>query len=510
LTAHEMARASDADLLRLFDELPDETEWDNPKQRWSKGFSRGGGAIQLSHEFRQLARQAPARVIGLSHRFRPRRHEHYAGAAVEGLAETEMQTSELISLIDTLDQRGFSSGAFRNAVALALERRGKRDRGLPDAILLRLAGWLVNHADPPPTTKQDEKQQNDEHSGGPVLFADGSVSVPPDRGYIMQALAAGYLARQTPDLENWARVIESRLAHERHPAVWAMTLRYMPMLFNGDRQRATSLYDAVIRCCPAVLTHAVALLAIAHVIGRVKPKARVQDWLEKLRVEDAAICRQAYGELLVLCYHYHRDSWSDSQIRQHLAESNNVTILRGLAYAASYLWRNRDCQPIATEILCRLAVYNEVSIQRAVAAVFRVNQENLDLNLDMRRVIEAACTAPPILLEASLSLVEILVPYTGIEPALVAKVCQEVLKAAGPRISRIADSLSMLAETVTNIALTLHRQVGYREVGLALFEQLLTLNVQEARYALEILDRNPIQATPLVSRRRRRPRSRPR
>jgi hypothetical protein len=165
----------------------------------------------------------------------------------------------------------------------------------------------------------------------------------------------------------------------------------------------------------------------------------------------------SFGELLVLCCHYHEHSWSESQIRRHLTDSSDVAILRGLAYAASYLWCNRDCQPIATEILCRLAVYSEVSVQRAVAAAFRVNQENLDLNLHMRRAIEAACTSPPVLLEAALSLVEILAPYTGTEPALVAKVCREVLKAAGPRISRVADSLSMLAETVTNIALTLHR-----------------------------------------------------
>jgi hypothetical protein len=509
LTTDEMARASDDDLLNLFDELPDETEWENPRRRWSEDVSRRGGAIQLSREFRQLAQQIPTRVIRLIPKFQPGRHEHYAGATVEGLAETEVQTSELIKLIDTLDQRGFSSGAFRDSAALALERRAKRDRGLPDGILLRLAGWLVDHADPPLTTKQDEKQQNDEHSGGPVLFADGSVSLPPGRGYIAQALAAGYLAGQTPDLENWARVIESRLAHERHPAVWAITLRYMPILFNGDRQRATSLYDAVIRCCPAVLTHTVALLAIAHVIGRVEPREHAQSWLERLRAEDMSICRQAYGELLVLCDHYYQDSWPEGQIHRHLTDSGDVAILRGLAYAASYLWCNRDCQPIATEILCRLAVYDELSVQRAVAAVFRVNQENLDLNLATRNVIEAACTSLPVLLKAALSLVEILAPYTGIEPALVAKVCQEVLNTAGPKISRVADSLSMLAETVTNIALTLHRQAGYREVGLALFEQLLTLNVQEARYALEILDRNPIQVSPLVaSRRRRRPRHR--
>jgi hypothetical protein len=508
MTAHEMALASDDDLLRLFDELPDKTEAYNPKRRWSEGFSRGGGAIQLSCEFYQLAQQTPTRVMRLTPRLRGQ-HEHYARAALEGLAETEVQTSGLVALIDSLDQRGFSSGAFRDAAALALKRRARRDRGLPDGILLRLAGWLADHPDPPLTTSEVDQQGQAEQRGGPVLFADGNVALPGGRGHIVQVLAAGYLARQTPDLESWAGVIESRLAHERHPAIWARTLHYMPMLFNGDRCRATGLYDAVIQTCPAVLQHLVALLAIARVIGRVEPREPVRGWLERLRAENTAVCQQAYGELLVLSYSYHQESWTETQIRQQLSDVSEITIVRGLAYAASYLWRNRSGQPIARDILCALASSNDASVQKAVTAVFRVNQEDLELNAALRRVIEAVCASPAVLVESALNVVEILAPYASTEPALVSQVCQQVLTVIGPSISQVASSLSMLAEPMTNIALTLHRQDAYREVGLALFEQLLALNVQEARAALEVLDRPPMQRTsPRPVRRRRRPRSR--
>ena len=64
---------------------------------------------------------------------------------------------------------------------------------------------------------------------------------------------------------------------EQHPAIWAMILRYMPMLFNRGRQRATNLYDAVHQICPEVLRHVVALLAIARVMGHVEPRERLQD-----------------------------------------------------------------------------------------------------------------------------------------------------------------------------------------------------------------------------------------
>jgi hypothetical protein len=144
-----------------------------------------------------------------------------------------------------------------------------------------------------------------------------------------------------------------------------------------------------------------------------------------------------------------------------------------------------------------------------VAAVFRVNGEHLELNPAVQRIVEAVCTHPAVLLEAATSLVEMLEEYVSTEPAVVSKVCQEILKAAGPHLSTVASSLSLLAGPLTNIALTLHRQDGYREVGLVLFEQLLVLNVQEAQAALEVLDRAPMERSrhqPL--RRRRRPRSR--
>jgi len=46
---------------------------------------------------------------------------------------------------------------------------------------------------------------------------------------------------------------------------------------------------------------------------------------------------------------------------------------------------------------------------------------------------------------------------------------------------------------LTNIVLTLHRQERTRRDGLALFEQMLSLNLHEAYLALEALDRRLVQ-----------------
>jgi hypothetical protein len=506
LTVDELSRASDEALLRLIHELPDETKGQNPSRRWARDPSRSGGAEQLSREFGALAKQAPMRVAHLVPQLESQRHEHYAGAAVEGLSATDFPTADLIHLIETLDQRGFTSGSFRDKAALALAQRAHQDKGLPNVILAGLERWLADHPEPTLATYQAGEQHRNELREGPILSRDTHFSVPPGRGYILRAIAAGYLAREHPDLDNWARVIESRLQQERHPDVWGITLWSMLMLFNGDRGRATNLYDAVISACPEALRYALTPQSIARIVRWCQPKERAQNWLERLLADNSAVCHQAHGELLVLYHSCHQGAWSESRIHQHLAHTTDIPVLRGLAYGASYLWRNSACQPMATTILCTLAASEEHSVQKAVASVFRVNRDEFTLNPPMRQLIEAVRTAPLALHDAALNLVKALEPYTGTEPELVSQVCQDVLKTGSRIIASPASPLALLAETLTNIALTLHRQNAYREVGLALFEQLLSLNVREARYALDLLDRRPVQANVPPPRRRRRKR----
>ena len=65
-------------------------------------------------------------------------------------------------------------------------------------------------------------------------------------------------------------------------------------------------------------------------------------------------------------------------------------------------------------------------------------------------------------------------------------------------------SAMIIAESLTTIAIQLHRQEEFREIGLHIFEKLLALNLRETRSALETLDRKPNKATSYVRPRRRR------
>ncbi|WP_331281247.1 NACHT domain-containing protein [Planktothrix paucivesiculata] len=503
ITLDEMARASDEDILRLFDLLPDKMAWDNPRRQSFEDFSRAGGAVQLSREFGQLAKRVPERVANLVQYLQPGEHETYAGAAIEGLAETDVSTAELICIIEALESRGFTSRNFRSSAASALEKRARRD-GLPSMILSRLENWLVEEVEPTLSTEEQETRNKTEQQKEPIFWGSGGTFfLPQGRGSILPAIAAGYLNQQPPDLENWTRIIEEQLQRERHPSIWVLILNYMPPLLNGDRQRATQLFDAIIQTYPAVLRYEFALHSISCAIGWFEPKEKIQGWIEKLLDDGSSFCCQAYGELLLIYYCQYQDTWSREQIESHLTKQGDEIILYGLAQAASYLWEQKKCRKIATTILCMLASSSSSCIQDTVANVFCWNQNNFKLNLEMRKVVQAACENPPVLLKAAYDLIELLEPETGREPGLVSEVCQAILNAGSSNLNNASSFLPLGTASLTNIVLTLHRQDIYRERGLSIFEKLLSLNLVEARVALEVLDRKPNQITYLPRRRRR-------
>jgi len=492
MTADEMTHASDQHLLNLFNELSGLTDIDIIMRSGSDDMSRAGGAGSQAYEFSKLVETNPERVVRLIQNLEPHRHEEYVGNAIEKLSESDFPSSDLINLIESLDQRGFASEDFRDRASSALEKLARRNQKLPNTVLSLLEGWLATHTQPDLSAYQSKIESTPESQKSPILFGvGGSHTLPHGRGSIVRAIAAGYLEQEPPDLDNWARVVRSRLDKEQHPAVWVDILVNMPPLLNGDRIQATQLFDTVIRNCPTVLHYQWALFFIAHAVGWFEPKEIVQGWLELLLAENSTFCHQAYGELLFIHRLQYQDGWSVDRIRHHLANPTDEAVLCGLAYAASYLWVQRRCRASAAEILVKLSSCPAESVQDAVASVFRWSWDSFELDPEMRQIVQAVCNNKPVLLKAASYLVEMIEPLTATEPEIVSEVCQSVLKAARSDIGNPATPLAYLAEVLTTIAITLHRQPTHREVGLQIFEDLLALNLREARSALETLDRNP-------------------
>ena len=225
-----------------------------------------------------------------------------------------------------------------------------------------------------------------------------------------------------------------------------------------------------------------------------------------LQANNSNFSQQAYGELLLIQYLQYQDEWSVERIRDHLVnqDQDNEAILCGLAHAASHLWVKRRCRAIAAEILCSLVSSSATSIQHAVASVFRWSRDHFELNGGMVKLIQSACKNQGVLLEAANDLTEIIEAEELVDnnPEIVAEVCESLLGIV-TELTNPARATAFIGESLTTIAIRLHRQPSYREVGLQIFEQLLTLDLRETRSALETLDRKPNRTGLHIAPRRR-------
>ena len=221
-----------------------------------------------------------------------------------------------------------------------------------------------------------------------------------------------------------------------------------------------------------------------------------------LLTRESTFCGQAHGELLMLYRAYYADAWSPARVEEHLTKPDRIGVLRGLAYGASELWDHSNCHPPAKQILCTLASHPDDSVQDGVGSVFFRQRDAFKLTAPMRELIATIARHPGVLEKSAQDLVESLAPSASAEPALVSNVCDAVLQTLSHQVTQL--QRFALAETLTNVALTLHRLGTYREQGLSLFEQLLALNVREARAALDLLDRRLTVTIEVLSRRRRR------
>ena len=504
MNVEEMNRASDQHLLNLFDKLADIADTDYLIRQ--KDLSRAGGASSQAYEFGKLVRDDPQRFLRILPQLQPQRHESYAGNAIRELAENDFPASNLIKLVQKLEQRGFISEDFRSKAASALEKIAERNQGLPQPVISLLENWLSTHSKPDLVNYRSEEQHSHQLNSS-IIFgsAGGSHFLPNGRGNLVRAIAAGYLKQNPPNLQNWSRVIQSRLGVEQHPAVWVDILTHMPVLLNDNRQKTTQLFDAVIRNCPEVLQYKWAFYFISSAVGWLEPKETVQGWLEMLWEDGSSFSHQVYGELLFMQYFQYQDEWSLSKIHHHLANQNNKAILCGLAHAASNMWVKRKCRAIAAKILYRLTSSNDKEIQTAVTNVFRFSKDYFELDSGMRQIINATCKNNVILVKAAEDIIEIIEDNNLVDtqPQIVSKVCLNLLKNVEAESKKPIKPLIFAAESLTTLAIQLHRQDKYREIGLKIFEKLLSLNLRETRSALEILDRRPNKSNSYFTPRRK-------
>ncbi len=209
--ADQMIRATNADLLNLFDDLSDDTGHHHPRD-----LDRGGGA-QASQAFGELAKKDPERALSLFSKLQPEKHERYAGEALRALADAASKPdAELINAIHDFEARGFHSGLFRESAALALQTIAVRNKGLDERTCALLESWLSDSS-----SANDDAPDEPEKEAPQSILLDRSIEFLPHGNYpILRAIFCGYLCREPSEPDSWLAVLERHATRRERLAVW--------------------------------------------------------------------------------------------------------------------------------------------------------------------------------------------------------------------------------------------------------------------------------------------------
>lgn len=491
MSAEQMRKAGDRDIIRLFDTLLDTTEWSHPTRRRTDAV---GGSIEASRAFADFAKTAPDRALKIVDHFEPGKTERPAGDALAALGRSDVPADRVIDCVRRLDRRGFASEPFRTESARCLREVARRACGLDEGICELLERWIVDRS----SGADDDVVDSNETllaAGESILWSGQSMVVLPHGNYlVLDALMLGHLLREPPDPSGCLAVLERHLERDDDAKVWGALAIHLPYLVRANDQRGIKLLRDMFARHPTVLNMKSGVMLIAHVIERI-PDRMIGSIVGRWVSGDWAHGPQAAGEIAALRLCRQPDSEAarmqvDQLLTGECLDSNTVEGLRvGLTRTFSRAWREPELRPMATALLVRIVSMARGAVSTAVRSVF-LRSSSLPADVNTREFLQAVLKRPSVLVGSNVHfLVESLkgLLYETGYPVLVYEVANALIEQADENSggSAALRNLSDLAD----LALTLHRIPDSREQGLELFERLLERDAPGLSESLRRIDR---------------------
>ena len=490
MSAAQMEKATNADILRLFETLTDATEWHHPAKRWTIGT---GGSIQASREFAEFAKASPDRALRIIDSFEPGKTERPAGDALAALGASDVPAATLIECIRRLDRRGFASESFQIDAARCLREVARRSRGLDDDTCELLEGWITER----PSTADDDVAGSDEATataGDSILWDHHGLFTLPQGNYpILDALMLGYLSRDQPHPTGWLEILERHLQRDEDLKVWSALTQGMPTLVGADEECAMQFFRSLFARFPTILNTQSGVLLIGQIVDRL-PSQMINAILDGWTSGDWTHGPQAAGEVAALRLSRQPDC-PDARaqvdrflIGPGLEKEVIERTLVGLTYTLARAWHNPALRPLSTRLLVGIVSTAPSSVAVAMHSVFRVNSP-FPADAHTRELLEAVLERPSVLAGRAHFLVKGLkdLLYEDGYPVLAYKVAMALIEQTA-RTGSEADAARNLSDLV-DLALTLHRIPDTKEHGLDLFERLLEANVPGLSQSLRMIDR---------------------
>jgi nucleoside phosphorylase len=491
MSAVDMSRASDEDIINAFRSLPDATRWDHPKYR------RKGGNIQLSREFARFAKDNPDRAMRLIERFEPEFGERAAGSAISDMAAAA-DPARLQAMIVDLAGRGFQGDEFQSYVANAIESLLSADAAIRPEIIDLLRGWLL--ATPAREAGAEDPESEDDISGGgepndddpegrSLLWGYGGLSVVPGGPFpLLHILARYYLV--IGDHGALRDLLAACLPLGFDSKVWAhllALLRHLRPREGEDAQAGIDLLSEILRRHPEL----VGSREVAFLFGHLHWWAPelVEQALPSWAASDRRAVRQGYGELVALLALLHPDrEWPKGALGA-LERGVDSDAKAGAAITAVNLWADQSRRAAATALLVRIIPNAGDAEWKAIFELFRVVSELVpdeSTSLLLEAIADNADKAPTVGATFVVERLQSLLPH---EATLVARLATIFVEKWQKDLADIRTGTAAHASELVDLAITLHRLgPATRESGTHLFEMLLNIDAYEARATLDQID----------------------
>lgn len=494
VSAQQMDRATDADVLNLFSELTDDAAWDHPRHRMK------GGAIQAGRELAELAKRDLTKVLRIVRSLDPSRNEIPVSCTLRELIPAGLSAQAFYSLVAELEDKGFVGSDFRRDAAYAIANAASKETPVPDELIDRMERWLI----PCATEDAGENEADAKETSSPVLWGHGSIAALPNGNYpALTALTSACLSVEPPRLDHWLSILERHAARAESSRVWeALIQRELTYLRMADRSRAEALVDQVIAAAPSILAGRGWAHFVAHAF-RWASVAAVRRWMAAI-VEKAGEGQQGAGELACLRHAlFPAEDWSRELVETFSGNAASDAAL-GVAHAVANLWHEPMTRPVVHPILLLLLRSTEERVLSALSAIFM--NDGFAADAKTRELLDALVAYPSLLKNGRAErLPEMLVKLVASEPARVCAVVHALLDAAGDQMGNIATSWYLSTEWLLDIALQLQDMgAAERAAGSVLFERMLEFNMPQAReMTLDLDKRMPAGSSPRAPVRRR-------
>tara|TARA_R110000868_G_scaffold56323_2_gene174347 strand:+ start:5394 stop:10586 length:5193 start_codon:yes stop_codon:yes gene_type:complete len=506
MSTEAMLKAKPQHVLKAFQEVPDDTDWDHPT-KWMKG-----GNVQLSRAFSEFAKQRPERALDLMKSFRPTEQERAAGYALDAMAGAGVDRVKLETMILELDAKGFRSDEYMGSVAHAIQRLSDKEAPLSEPILAMLERWLamvgtdngIIHDSRDDEQIGEGKTASAKEPRGSVLWGYGGISFLPHGAYpILAALTKALLHQGFEGRDRLVIILTNHLVRNKDRKTWQAIFRSLAHAGGNRPEPVSTFLRTVFDEIPDLVETTDAILLLAH--AQRWDNEFVRDITAGWRTSKSAKLRQSYGELIALMALTNSEAhWASDALAEALAAHDPIVRI-GIAYAGANLFSESAHCAKASELLVGVAA--DATDEEILAAmdVFRMAGEFRPDRPTLNLMCAFAATPADISRDRGTFIVEAmqgLLPHAADPIGAIALRLADGWKA---ELTDMASGMAMLAPELTDVALTLHRLGGpSRRVGMDVFERLVEVNAYGARETLIEIDRR--FERPLSHLRRRIPR----